>query len=79
MIISITRPGLLSVVFSSLIDLTTFDILPIDTWYDIGTGVEPESPTEPMGYCKYESNAFIRNVGSVVVFFWFILYVIGIT
>lgn len=32
-----------------------------------------------MEYCKYESSAFIRNLGSVTVFFWFILWIFFVT
>jgi hypothetical protein len=78
MIISVTRPALLSVVIIAIIEVTTFDVLPVDSGYDIVTDHDPQGPTEAMEYCKYESNAFVRNVGSVVVFFWFSLWVIFI-
>ena len=76
MIISILRPALVAAVMGAVIELTTFEVLPTDIIYDMITEVEPTGPTEAMEYCKYESNAFIRNVGSVCVFFWAILWVI---
>jgi hypothetical protein len=78
MIISITRPALLAVVLSTIIDMTTFDILPIDIPYDAWSGAELKGPTDAMEYCKYESNAFIRNIGSVIFFFWLYLYIVFI-
>jgi hypothetical protein len=76
MIISILRPALLTAVMGAVIELTTFEVLPTDIIYDLITGVEPQGPTEAMEYCKYESNSYCRNVGSVFVFFWGILWII---
>jgi hypothetical protein len=74
MAISITRPALLAVVLNTVIEMTTFDILPIDIPYDWWSGAEPKGATDGLSYCKYESNSFIRNIGSVIVFFWLYLY-----
>jgi len=79
MIISITLPALLSAVMNVVLDLTTFEVLPTDVIYDWVTSDIPKGPTPAFEFCKYESTAYVRNVGTVVIFYWGIFWLIFMT
>jgi hypothetical protein len=70
MIVNIVSPAIVGLVVGAFIDLLTFDVLPVEPIYDWLMGVEPKEPSTALVKAKYESESFIRNLGSVNVFFW---------
>jgi len=75
MIVDISLTAIAERTVSNFLDLFTFDILPIEPIYDYFLGYTPESPTRALGIAKYDSESFIRNLGSVNVFYIITLYV----
>jgi len=76
MIVHIYKPGIVVAIFEVILELVTFDILPMDTVYDLIWGESDELPNEDLTAAGYETNSSIRNMGSVFVFFWIVLFML---
>lgn len=75
MIVDLVTPALVTSVVGGFIELFTFDILPVEEFYDYFYGSAGVAPTKALSTMKYDSESFIRNTGSIVVFFWLCLYI----
>ena len=76
MIVHISKPGIVIAVFEVILELVTFDILPMDTVYDKLYGEGKEVENADLLEAGYETDSSIRNMGSVFVFFWAVIFIL---
>lgn len=76
MIVHVQKSEFLLSVFEVILELVTFDILPVDVVYDSAFGEPEELPNEDLVAAGYESDSSVRNMGSVFVFFWLSIYIL---